>query len=104
MVLGNTPFFQERVPAYLSRRPDEDIKVSDRSAAEKAMRALLRTKKVGNGKYVPLQDIACPARRCALADQSGRPYYFDEGHLTQEGSRWIAAKIVSDILASRPRS
>lgn len=104
VVLGNTPFFQERVPAYLSRRPDEDIKVSDRSAAEKAMRALLRTKKVGNVKYVPLQDIACPARRCALADQSGRPYYFDEGHLTQEGSRWIAAKIVSDILASRPRS
>jgi hypothetical protein len=104
VVLGNTPIFQESVPAYLSRDADKDIKVSDRSAAEVAMRTLLQTKKVGNVRYISLQGVACPAGRCALADKSGRPYYFDEGHLTQEGSRWIAGKIVSDILATRPRS
>lgn len=104
VVLGNTPIFLESVPAYLSRGAETDIKVSDRSAAETAMRALLVTKKIGKVRYISLQGVACPARRCALADKSGRPYYFDEGHLTQEGSRWIAGKIVSDILASRPRS
>jgi len=104
VVLGNTPIFLEGVPAYLSRGADKDIKVSDRSAAEVAMRKLLQTKKVGNVRYIPLQGIACPGGRCALADKSGRPYYFDDGHLTQEGSRWIAGRIVPDILATRPRS
>ena len=104
VVLGNTPTFQESVPSYLSRLADKDIKVLDRSAAEAAMRTLLQTKKVGNVRYISLQGVTCPAGRCAVADKSGRPYYFDEGHLTQDGSRWIAAKIVSDILATRPRS
>ena len=104
VVLGNTPIFQESVPVYLSRAADKDIKVSDRSAAEAAMRAMLQTKKIGNVRYISLQEAACPAGRCALADKSGRPYYFDEGHLTQEGSRWIAGKIVPNILVSRPRS
>jgi len=104
VVLGNTPLFQEAVPAYLSRAADKDIKVADRSAAEVAMRALLQTRKIGNVKYISLQGFACPAGRCALADEAGRPYYFDEGHLTREGSRWIAGKTVSEILAARPRS
>ena len=104
VVLGNTPIFMESVPAYLSRAADKDIKVSDRSAAEVAMRAMLQTKKIANVRYVSLQEAACPGRRCTLADKSGSPYYFDEGHLTREGSRWIARKIVSDILISRPRS
>ena len=68
------------------------------------MRAMLQTKKIANVRYVSLQEAACPGRRCTLADKSGSPYYFDEGHLTREGSRWIARKIVSDILISRPRS
>ncbi len=69
VVLGNMPILQESVPAYLSRRADKDIKVSDRSATETAMRALLQTKKIGNVRYISLQEAACPAGRCALADK-----------------------------------
>jgi peptidoglycan/LPS O-acetylase OafA/YrhL len=104
VVLGNTPIFEESVPTYLSRPLRGNIKVSDRSAAEIAMRSLLEKKKIKNVRYISLQPIACPSGRCALTDKSGHPYYFDEGHLTQEGSRWIAGRIISDMLADRPRS
>lgn len=104
VVLGNTPIFEESVPIYLSRPVRGRIKVSDRSAAEVAMRAMLETRKIKNVRYISLQQVACPSGRCALVDKSGHPYYFDEGHLTQEGSRWIAGRIVPDILANQPRS
>lgn len=104
VVLGNTPIFEESIPIYLSRPVRGRIKVSDRSAAEIAMRSLLETRKIKNVRYISLQQVACPAGRCALVDSDGHPYYFDEGHLTREGSRWIAGRITSDILANRPRS
>jgi peptidoglycan/LPS O-acetylase OafA/YrhL len=104
VVLGNTPLFEESVPDYLARRSVNNIKVSDRSAAETALRSLLQPGKFKNVRYISLQEVACPARRCALTDKSGRPYYFDQGHLTREGSHWIAARIAPDILVNRPRS
>lgn len=104
VVLGNTPVFVESVPDYLSRRPSADIQVRQYADAEADLRSLLQPGRIRNVRYVSLQGITCPTRRCALTDKSGRPYYFDQGHLTREGSRWIAAKIVSDILANRPRS
>jgi peptidoglycan/LPS O-acetylase OafA/YrhL len=104
VVLGNTPVFVENVPDYLARRPSADIKVRQYADAETDLRSLLQPGRIRNVRYVSLQGITCPTRRCALTDKFGRPYYFDQGHLTREGSRWIAAKIVSDILANRPRS
>lgn len=104
VVLGNTPVFVESVPDYLTRRPTADIKIRQYADAEPELRSLLQPGKIGNVRYVSLQEITCPAKRCALTDKSGRPYYFDQGHLTREGSHWIATRIVPDILANRPRS
>jgi len=102
VVLGNTPVFVESVPDYLSRRPVADIKVRQYADAEADLRALLQPERIANVRYISLQEITCPTRRCALTDKAGHPYYFDQGHLTGEGSRWIADKIVHDILLNRP--
>jgi hypothetical protein len=104
VVLGNTPVFVESVPDYLARRPSADIRVRQYADAETDLRSLMQPGKIGNVRYISLQGITCPTRRCALTDKSGRPYYFDQGHLTREGSHWIAARIISDILVNRPRS
>jgi hypothetical protein len=102
VVLGNTPVFEESPPLFLARQQRGEIKVSDRSAAEKALKELLISKRIEGAEFISLQDITCPNRRCALTDRSGALYYLDEGHLTSEGSRWIANRIISEILSSRP--
>jgi peptidoglycan/LPS O-acetylase OafA/YrhL len=103
VVLGNTPIFQESVPLYLARPLRKEIKVSDRSATEIGMREMLKNKKFENVKYISLQEVACPKGRCILTDdESGFSYYLDEGHLTKEGSRWIAKSIISNLLERPP--
>jgi peptidoglycan/LPS O-acetylase OafA/YrhL len=102
VVLGNTPIFEESVPLYLARPLRKQIKVSDRSAAENGLRQLLVRNKIENVKYISLHDVACPDRRCLLTDPSGFSYYLDDGHLTKEGSRWIAKSIIFELLLNLP--
>jgi hypothetical protein len=52
----------------------------------------------GNVKYVPLMKKSCPGGSCVLAGEDGTPYYFDEGHLTQQGSSWLASQIVPLVI------
>lgn len=98
VVMGNTPIFEESVPLYLARPGRKQIKESDRSAAEEGLRNLLVKKKIENVKYISLRDVSCPNQRCRLTDKSGFSYYLDEGHLTKEGSRWIAKDVISEVL------
>jgi hypothetical protein len=98
VVLGNTPVFEESPPVYLGRPERSPIRETDRSAAENALRDLLVSKQVENVKFISLHDAACPNRHCLLTDRLGFSYYLDEGHLTKEGSRWIAADIISRVL------
>lgn len=96
VVIGNTPVFNESVPIYLDRHTSNPIGVSDRSKAETALREMLVDKTVPHVRYMSLRDFACP-KDCSLTDAGGRPYYFDEGHLTAVGSDWIAGYITPQI-------
>ncbi len=101
VVIGNTPVFEESVPVYLERGTQAAIKISDRSAAERLMHERLVKNQIENVQYLSLKDITCPRGHCLLFNGGGVPYYFDEGHLTREGSLWIASRIVPDIIAFR---
>jgi SGNH domain (fused to AT3 domains) len=103
VVIGNTPVFMESVPVYLERRSSVPIKISDRSAAEHMMEDLIGEGRMKGIKYVPLKDLTCPDGHCLLTDPKGYVYYIDDGHLSAEGSRWVAQRIGSAILSRQPR-
>jgi peptidoglycan/LPS O-acetylase OafA/YrhL len=103
-VIGNTPVFEESVPTYLGRRSTDPIKVTDRSAAELMLQQQLGEGKIEGVKYLSLKNLTCPRGDCPLTDANGYVYYIDNGHLSAEGSRWVAHFIVQEILASRPPS
>ena len=103
-VIGNTPVFEESVPTYLGRRSTDPIKVSDRSATERMLQEQLGDGQIEGVKYVSLRALTCPRGDCPLTDANGFVYYIDNGHLSAEGSQWVAHLIVQEILASRPPS
>jgi peptidoglycan/LPS O-acetylase OafA/YrhL len=103
-VIGNTPVFEESVPTYLGRRSADPIKVTDRSAAELMLQQQLGEGKIEGVKYLSLKNLTCPRGYCPLTDANGYVYYIDNGHLSAEGSRWVAHFIVQEILANRPPS
>jgi peptidoglycan/LPS O-acetylase OafA/YrhL len=103
-VIGNTPVFEESVPTYLGRRSTDPIKVSDRSSTERMLQEQLGEGQIEGVKYVSLRTLTCPREDCPLTDANGYVYYIDNGHLSAEGSRWVAHFIVREILASRPPS
>ena len=101
-LIGNTP--DESVPVYLDRRSNAPIKVSDRSAAEKMLQDLPDSSRSGSVQFISLKDWTCPLDHCVLTDRNGFVYYVDQGHLSEEGSHWIARLIVPKVLLDRPRS
>jgi peptidoglycan/LPS O-acetylase OafA/YrhL len=103
-LIGNTPIFDESVPVYLDRRSNAPIKVSDRSAAEKMLQDLPDSSRGGSVRFISLKDWTCPLDHCVLTDRNGFVYYVDQGHLSEEGSHWIARLIVPKVLLDRPRS
>jgi peptidoglycan/LPS O-acetylase OafA/YrhL len=103
-VIGNTPVFEESVPTYLGRRSTDPIKVTDRSSTERMLQDQLGKGQIEGVKYISLKAFTCPRGDCPLTDANGFVYYVDSGHLSEEGSHWVAHYIVQEILASRPRS
>jgi peptidoglycan/LPS O-acetylase OafA/YrhL len=101
VVIGNTPVFAESVPIYLGRANTASIKVSDRSATEHTLQDWLGRGQVAGVQYVSLKDWTCPRERCLLTDKQGFVYYIDDGHLSADGSQWVARHIVSKILSNR---
>jgi peptidoglycan/LPS O-acetylase OafA/YrhL len=99
VVLGNTPIFAEPVPRFLAREDKSvPIRMSDRSETERKMSEMFAQGLPGNVKYVPLMELSCPKGVCVLAGEDEAPYYFDEGHLTQQGSSWLARQIVPLVI------
>ncbi|KYK46032.1 hypothetical protein A1D31_34020 [Bradyrhizobium liaoningense] len=98
VVVGNTPVFEESVPAYLDRKSSLPIRVSDRSAADKAMAKLL-DKFDPRVIYVPIHETTCPPTGCLLIDDQGASLYIDQGHLSARGSGWLAKVIAPHVSA-----
>jgi hypothetical protein len=62
-------------------------KVAGRREAD---RALARLAEANGTVYVSVYDILCPADRCLELTPDGTPVQFDYGHLTREGSTFVA--------------
>jgi peptidoglycan/LPS O-acetylase OafA/YrhL len=97
VVLGNTPVFAEPVPRYLTREHAAPIQVQNRGTTEDAMDKLLDGDMPRNITYLPLIPLACPEDSCAIQSADGTPYYFDEGHLTPQGSLWLVNQVAAEL-------
>lgn len=79
-------------PTLVQRMCDAAIPVRDR-----AMDALVTAR---GAQYMSVYAAACPDGVCQELTADGVPVQFDTGHLTAEGSRVVARRLVSDAALS----
>jgi SGNH domain (fused to AT3 domains) len=65
-----------------------------RSAKQKRTDQMFAERLRGDGiEYVSLYRAICPAQQCRVTDQDGLPLAFDYGHLTANGSTFVAQQM-----------
>ena len=93
IVMGPTIEYKRPLPELLARRllPDQGNVLSEAenygriAELDRSMAAAL------DGHYISILHLLCRDERCATTDKNGNPLQFDDDHLTQFGSDYVAS-------------
>jgi hypothetical protein len=96
ILIGPIILYEESLPRLLAFSVrNDDPGMVDRhrlylTALDEQLRALARQK---GAEYISLHQALCPEGACAVLAAPDIPLQFDIGHLTQEGSVFVAERI-----------
>jgi peptidoglycan/LPS O-acetylase OafA/YrhL len=109
-LVGSRVVVIEQVPAYpwgvpyrmaVAAMKGDSMPISPYSVhreASRKPRAVFSALARDNGlSVVSPESWFCVETRCNYADEQGRPYYFDHGHLNQRGAAFIAPWLARDL-------
>jgi hypothetical protein len=102
VILGPAVQFKGQLPAMLLRahlrgvdvNPDELLLPSIFRIDQKMKAALPNSE---GFSYASVLDAVCPHRQCPLTVDDGTPLTVDHAHLTAEGSKYISAKLLTEL-------
>lgn len=111
--LGQSPIYRDVVPTLIaehwmvgnrSKFSSAEEVSSDVFRIDKNMMSLFEKTEL---TYISVIDRVCINRRCEFVSEAKKPYHWDRGHLTTEGSTEYVARIsdrLMEVLASREHS
>ncbi|MFG6486093.1 acyltransferase family protein [Roseateles sp. BYS78W] len=108
LLLDPVPTYRYPIPAALAlrERRGQPLDEQGQTAAQYAERqaaslALVeRLVAAGQAQRVPVGDVLCSGGRCAVRDGE-HSLYFDDNHLSMRGAALVAARVLSQLQASR---
>jgi peptidoglycan/LPS O-acetylase OafA/YrhL len=102
VLLGPAMQFKSRLPSMLARAHlrgvearSEDMLLPDVFDLDRTLRSALPS--MDTFSYVSVLDAVCPNKQCSLTAGENAPVSFDHAHLTAEGSRYVAAKLMPKL-------
>lgn len=96
VVAGDSPIYSVPLPHLLARahqRNDPSYpthSLTDRASLVAAVHAIAAEQ---GSPYLPLQETMCPNGTCVTLVPDGAPMFFDEDHLTPDGSAWLMRRM-----------
>jgi peptidoglycan/LPS O-acetylase OafA/YrhL len=103
VLLGPSVQFKSRLPAMLLRAEvggadirADDFVLPDIFALDRMMQAALPAR--DGFSYVSVLDAVCPERQCPVTIDGGIPLSWDHAHLTAEGSVYVTARLLPELL------
>lgn len=102
LVLGQVPrnlnnrFIDVYIKSKSSNTPELINTATDPSVAAANEALFESTKRLDNVEFIDFATSFCINGACRLFDESDKPLYFDDDHLTAYGSEWLANKVLQD--------
>lgn len=97
IIIGPVPTFDASIPEYLLKNHTQETTIihgqrNDLQGYHDEINFFQSNKSELQYQFIDIESIFCP-KDCEIASNDGHPYYFDGGHLTLTGSRFLIDKI-----------
>ena len=95
IVMGPIIEYKRPLPELLAREllPDQRNVLSEAENYGQIAEINHRMAIALNGRYISILDLLCRDQKCATTDKNGNPLQFDDDHLTQSGSDYVASLV-----------
>ena len=94
-IIGGTPQFEPSLPHLLIRDPNyKSSSIIKNTTVDKIAKVNeLLNNSTPDSRFIDSQKIFCIQQDCQFQDDRNNLYFWDYGHLTKEGSLFLASKI-----------